>query len=74
VKQSPFKDYLVKYVPTLEVKYWPTFWCFESRAQTVFASLLRASIMPDINYERFANSLFFRSIAKNEKKIVLGKF
>lgn len=35
VKKGPFKEYLLKYVPTLEVKYWPTFWCFESRAQTV---------------------------------------
>lgn len=35
VRKGPFKAYLLKYVPTLEVKYWPTFWCFESRAQTV---------------------------------------
>lgn len=52
VNESPFRDYLLKYVPTLEVKYYPTFWCFESRAQTVFASFLRASIMPNINYVR----------------------
>jgi abhydrolase domain-containing protein 1/3 len=52
VKKGPFKNYLLKYVPTLEVKYWPTFWCFESRAQTVFASFLRSSVMRDIEYER----------------------
>jgi abhydrolase domain-containing protein 1/3 len=36
----------------LEMKFWPTIWCVESRAQTVFASLLRSNIMPDINYRR----------------------
>ncbi|TMW44452.1 hypothetical protein DOY81_010468 [Sarcophaga bullata] len=32
------------------MKYWPTFWCFESRAQTVFASIIRITSMPKINY------------------------
>ncbi|XP_067631455.1 protein ABHD1 isoform X2 [Eurosta solidaginis] len=34
------------------MKFWPTFWCVESRAQTVFASLLRSQILPNINYKR----------------------
>jgi abhydrolase domain-containing protein 1/3 len=36
----------------LEHKFWPTFWCVESRAQTVFASLLRSNNIPDIDYRR----------------------
>ncbi|TMW39605.1 hypothetical protein DOY81_015315, partial [Sarcophaga bullata] len=34
------------------MKYWPTFWCFESRAQTVFASIIRSQALPKINYRR----------------------
>lgn len=49
---SPFKDFLLKHVPTLEMKFWPTFWCVESRAQTVFASILRAQIISRIEYRR----------------------
>lgn len=36
----------------MEMKFWPTFWCVESRAQTVFASLLRQGVLPMINYRR----------------------
>ncbi|CAO1316499.1 unnamed protein product [Diamesa hyperborea] len=52
VKKGPFKDYLLKYVPTLELKFWPTWWCFESRAQTVFASIIRSNLLPNIDYKR----------------------
>lgn len=34
------------------MKFWPTFWCVESRAQTVFASIIRSNIMPNIEYRR----------------------
>lgn len=49
---SPFKEFLLKHVPTLEMKFWPTFWCVESRAQTVFASILRSQIIPRLGYRR----------------------
>ncbi|XP_017866835.1 PREDICTED: phospholipase ABHD3 isoform X1 [Drosophila arizonae] len=49
---GPFKQYLIKKMPTLENKYWPTFWCVESRAQTVLASLLRSKSLPRVNYRR----------------------
>ncbi|XP_054739716.1 phospholipase ABHD3-like [Anastrepha obliqua] len=49
---GPFKEFLQRNVPTLEMKFWPTFWCVESRAQTVFASILRSQIIPNINYRR----------------------
>ncbi|GAB0090355.1 ABHD3 [Sergentomyia squamirostris] len=52
VSEGPFKQFLMKNVPTLEMKFWPTFWCVESRAQTVFASILRSQIIPRINYRR----------------------
>uniref|UniRef100_A0A6B2E6U6 Putative alpha/beta hydrolase n=1 Tax=Phlebotomus kandelakii TaxID=1109342 RepID=A0A6B2E6U6_9DIPT len=52
VSEGPFKKFLLKNVPTLEMKFWPTFWCVESRAQTVFASILRSQIIPRINYRR----------------------
>lgn len=42
-------------MPTLENKYWPTFWCVESRAQTVLASLLRSQSLPHVNYRRYAS-------------------
>lgn len=36
----------------MENKFWPTFWCVESRAQTVFASIIRSKIIPNLNYDR----------------------
>lgn len=53
ISNGPFKVFLIKNVPTLELKFWPTFWCVESRAQTVFASLLRSQILPTLFYRRF---------------------
>ncbi|XP_023176836.1 phospholipase ABHD3 isoform X1 [Drosophila hydei] len=50
--EGPFKQYLFKKMPTLEHKYWPTFWCVESRAQTVLASLLRSKSLPRVDYRR----------------------
>lgn len=51
-KEGPFRRYLLKNIPILDLKYWPTFWCIESRAQTVFASFLRASVLPTLDYQR----------------------
>lgn len=47
-----FKNFLASHVPILQEKYWPTFWCFESRLQTAFASLLR-SVYPNVKYRRW---------------------
>lgn len=52
VSNGPFKKYLRKNIPILEMKFWPTFWCVESRAQTVFASIIRSNIMPNVEYRR----------------------
>lgn len=52
VSNGPFKKYLRKNIPILEMKFWPTFWCVESRAQTVFASIIRSNMMPNIDYRR----------------------
>ncbi|KAJ9582949.1 hypothetical protein L9F63_022710, partial [Diploptera punctata] len=47
-----FKDFLLAHLPILQEKYWPTLWCFESRLQTVFASLLRSRLLPNVKYRR----------------------
>ncbi|XP_043276395.1 phospholipase ABHD3 isoform X2 [Venturia canescens] len=44
-------------VDIVKNKYWPTLWCFESRAQTVLASLLRSRILPHVQYRREILSL-----------------
>ena len=38
-------------LPITNEHYKPTFWCFESRIQTIFASILRRTI-PQIKYKR----------------------
>ncbi|XP_014234259.1 phospholipase ABHD3-like [Trichogramma pretiosum] len=50
--EGPFYDFLVENVPILKSKFWPTLWCFESRAQTIFASVVRASVLPHMKYRR----------------------
>ncbi|KAL7045980.1 hypothetical protein ACKWTF_002420 [Chironomus riparius] len=52
IQSGPFQDYLLRKVGTIQAKYWPTFWCIESRAQTIFASFLRSKVLPNINYNR----------------------
>lgn len=52
VSDGAFRKFLLQNVPTLESKFWPTIWCVESRAQTVFASILRSKIFPTIHYRR----------------------
>lgn len=52
VDEGPFKKYLLENLPMLQLKFWPTFWCCESRAQTVFASLLRQQVLPMLSYRR----------------------
>ena len=47
---SRFGQFL-KTLPITNEHYKPTFWCFESRIQTIFASILRSTI-PDITYKR----------------------
>ena len=44
-----FSKFLDVYVPIVREKYWPTIWCFESRAMTIIRSFLESS--PDIKYE-----------------------
>lgn len=57
VDEGKFKTYLLDNLPVLQSKFWPTFWCVESRAQTVFASLLRQQVLPPLNYRRELLSL-----------------
>lgn len=57
VDDGIFKHYLLNNVPMLQSKFWPTFWCVESRAQTVFASFLRQQVLPEMSYRRELLSL-----------------
>ena len=38
-------------LPIISDNYYPTFWCWEARMQTVFASFIRATL-PNIHYRR----------------------
>ncbi|XP_004525088.1 phospholipase ABHD3 [Ceratitis capitata] len=49
---GPLKNFLMREIPTLNMKFWPTFWCLDSRAQTIFASVLRSKTIPSIEYKR----------------------
>lgn len=48
---SSFSKLLRQNMPILYENYRPTIWCFESRLQTIFASLARRTI-PKIEYKR----------------------
>lgn len=52
VSDGPFKKYLYHNVPMLRSKFWPTFWCVESRAQTVIPNLWREKFLQDLKYRR----------------------
>lgn len=49
---GPFRSFLEANIPLVQNKFWPTLWCFESRAQTIIASLLRSKILPYVKYRR----------------------
>ncbi|XP_054730034.1 phospholipase ABHD3-like [Anastrepha obliqua] len=49
---GPLKNFLQQEIPTLNKKYWPTFWCLDGRAQTILASVLRSKAIPEIAYKR----------------------
>ncbi|XP_076161455.1 abhydrolase domain containing Hydr1 isoform X2 [Ptiloglossa arizonensis] len=49
---GPFRSFLEEHLPLVRNKFWPTLWCFESRAQTILASILRSRILPPIHYRR----------------------
>ncbi|XP_064652802.1 protein ABHD1-like isoform X5 [Lineus longissimus] len=35
------QKFVLKYCPSVQKKFWPTFWCFEARAQTILRALLQ---------------------------------
>lgn len=51
-EKGRFRKFLETKVPLMNERFWPTMWCFESRAQTLLASLVRCRVMPEISYER----------------------
>jgi hypothetical protein len=51
-KGGKFDGFLRRHLDVLRHNYWPTFWCFEPRMQTVLASITRKLLIPDIVYKR----------------------
>ena len=62
-------DFLRRHLEIIKDKYWPTFWCFESRLQTVLASMTRRMI-PFIYYRR--EVCFKHVLERSAKSIFLG--
>lgn len=50
-QDGKFKAFLLENCPILHDRYWPTFWCFGTHAQTALANILRGRL-PDLNYQR----------------------
>ncbi|XP_061178168.1 phospholipase ABHD3-like [Saccostrea echinata] len=48
-RDKKFKNFLLEYCPILHEKFKPTFWCFESRAQTIMRAILKSS--PNVSFE-----------------------
>lgn len=47
-----FREFLENNLPIIQEKFYPTVWCYESRAQTVIASFVRSAILPTVDYRR----------------------
>lgn len=47
---SELSSFLERHCPIVTQKFWPTIWCIEARAQTVFRSLIQSR--PAVPYER----------------------
>lgn len=47
-----FRKFLYSYMPLLNERFWPTIWCFESRAQTMFSTFLRTKFLSNVQYSR----------------------
>ena len=56
--KGPFYEFLIENLPILKHKFWPTLWCFESRAQTIFASIGRTQMLPVMQYRRYEIMLY----------------
>jgi len=47
-----FREFIEGNLAITKRKFWPTVWCFESRAQTVLSSVVRGIMFSSIKYER----------------------
>nr|CAD7461416.1 unnamed protein product [Timema tahoe] len=50
--EGKFRNFLLNHVPVIQERYWPTLWCFESRLQTIMASVIRSRLLPHIQMKR----------------------
>lgn len=49
-KEGRLRQFILQSCPIVSEQYWPTFWCFGARAQTVIRALLRSK--PSVPYRR----------------------
>lgn len=61
-KEGPFREFLLQSCPMVNEYYWPTFWCFGARAQTVIRAVIRSK--PSVPFRRYF-SLFFPQEVNN---------
>ena len=56
-KEGPFREFLLQSCPMVNEYYWPTFWCFGARAQTVIRAVIRSK--PSVPFRRYFFNCFF---------------
>lgn len=55
-KEGPFQEFLLQSCPMVNEYYWPTFWCFGARAQTVIRAVIRSK--PSVPFRRYFFTVF----------------
>ena len=55
-KEGPFREFLLQSCPMVGEYYWPTFWCFGARAQTVIRAVIRSK--PSVPFRRYFFTVF----------------
>ncbi|XP_055861386.1 phospholipase ABHD3-like isoform X4 [Biomphalaria glabrata] len=51
-----FRQFIDTYCPISKERFWPTWWCFESRAQTILRALIQSSPKVDYTSEHLTTS------------------
>ena len=62
-KEGPFREFLLQSCPMVNEYYWPTFWCFGARAQTVIRAVIRSK--PSVPFRRYFVHCFFLEVNNN---------
>ncbi|XP_050523517.1 phospholipase ABHD3 [Daktulosphaira vitifoliae] len=51
-KEGRFKTFIYQNMPVINKKYWPTFWCYEARLQSIVSGYIRSLTVPKIPFKR----------------------